>query len=714
MTRRSLRLLSLVLLLAVAGTGLHAVTSGSASADERTVVAFRDYPYDDDVRNPTADEPQSKLWYAHGSWWALMATRADGSVKIRRLSDVHRWRSTGTVVDRRVNSTADVLWDGSRLYVASRAADSDMRVSRFAFDESRGSWSRIGAPESVATGGSTSASIAKDSLGRLWVTYVEGSRIMVAHTTNGDHSWGAPFQPILDGVTPAEGELSAVVSFDGNIGVMWADERADQFRFAVHADDADDSVWAGEVAAGGYHEADDHVHLLTAPAANGTRVLAVVKTGVDEVSGVADSATQIAVLDRSVTGSWRSIPAGTIADGHNRPIGVVDATNDQLYVIAAAHDQGVFYKRSPLADLRFPEGTGKPLVSFGAATVDYPTASKAPVTAESGLVVLANGGGAQVYFHAEMSLPERLATDPTPPTRPANLFTEVTGGCGVNLMWPPASDNAELLRYDLTRDGVDLAATTETSYTDLSASCGATHLYEVSAVDAAGNRSSPRAADPVTTPDAVNPGSGIWLAGNSTADSGGAGRLDLPLPPSKRGDLLIASIDAIGVPAVKGPPGWRLVRRDAQANSLVKLTYTRVATGDEPPVIRWQLSAGTSAVGNALAYRGVDTDDPVAVVAGQGNTASTNIETPSVVLASAGTMVVGLFGVGGLVSVAPPDQMVALFEQNSSAGPRRRISGAAAQMSNPVVASGLIATASGAWPSIGQLLVLRPETAAGP
>jgi hypothetical protein len=54
-----------------------------------------------------------------------------------------------------------------------------------------------------------------------------------------------------------------------------------------------------------------------------------------------------------------------------------------------------------------------------------------------------------------------------------------------------------------------------------------------------------------------------------------------------------------------------------------------------------------------------------------------------------------------------------LFEQSSSTGPRRRVTGTAAQMSNPVVASGLLATASGAWPSIGQLLVLRPDTTAG-
>jgi hypothetical protein len=701
-----------MLVLGMVGPVVHAVIPRPAAADERTVLDFRDYPYNEGARSPTADEPQSKLWYAHGSWWGLMATRAEGTVKIRRLTDGHSWRSTGTVVDPRANSTADVLWDGKKLYVASRTRETPLRVSRFRFDEAKGSWSRIGPPDEVGDGGSMSAAIAKDSLGRLWVTYVRQGKVMVAHTTSADRGWTDPSQLVVDGISPASGQLSSVVSFDGNIGVMWADQTADRFAFAVHDADAADTEWTGEVAASGYQAVDDHVRLLTAPSPAGTQVMAVVKTSLDEIPGVSGSATLVSVLVRSAGEHWRSVPVGTVADGHNRPIAVVDATNRQLYVIAMALG-GVYYKRAPLSDLRFPEGPGQPLMSFGASSLSNPTSTKGPVTADSGLVVLGIGDGSKTYFHAELTIPDRSTTDSLAPNRPAELFAEPTGGCGVELMWPPAQDNVELLRYDLTRDGSYLASTTATSHRDLSASCGTTYEYEVTAVDAAGNVSAPRATDPVTTPAAVTRGTGVWLAGSSAAANTGDRLLALPLPPTQRGDLLIASIDTVGVPVIDAPPGWRLLRRDAQGASLAKLTYARVATGAEASLTRWRLSVATSAVGNALAYRGVAAKHPIVEVSGQRNSPSTVVETPSIGPTPDGSTVVGLFAVGGLVAVSPPDQMVAIESQSASVGPRQRVTGSAAQVSDAGSAAGFVASSSGALPSISQLVVLRPDTAAG-
>jgi hypothetical protein len=428
---------------------------------------------------------------------------------------------------------------------------------------------------------------------------------------------------------------------------------------------------------------------------------------------VSGSETQLAVLVRSPRGDWTTVPVSTVADGHNRPIAVVDATNRQLYVIAVAHDRGIYYKRAPLADLRFPGGLGDPLLSFGASTVSDPTTSKAAVTTESGLVVLGVGGGSETYFHAEMAIPDRSSVDSAAPTRPAGLFAEPMGSCGVDLIWPPARDNVEVMRYDLTRDGEYLASTTGTSHQDLSASCDTTYAYGVTAVDAAGNLSASRGTEPITTPDAVTTDSGIWLTGSSAAANSGERSFTLPTPPSQRGDLLIVSIDAVGVPTVEAPPGWRLVRRDARGGAMVKLTYTRVATGSEPPLSRWRLSTATSALANALAYRGVAADHPIVEMSGQSNGPSTVVETPSIASTPAGSTVVGLFTVGGLVTVSPPSQMVGIVSQSSSTGPRQRITGSAAQVSDPTVVSGLIATSSGTWPSIGQVIVLRPDTTAG-
>ncbi|MDF2968316.1 MAG: hypothetical protein K0Q93_2094 [Nocardioidaceae bacterium] len=708
--RRCARLLAVAVLAAFAGPGLHLAGGAAVQAEPPTVLSYRGFQFAEGVTSPTADKPQSKLWFADGSWWGLLATAEDGNVNIFELSDNHTWTDTSTVVDDRINSTADVLWDGSRLYVASRTADGDLLVSRFDYDDEERSWSRLGTPATVAGGGMASVTIDKDSRGRLWLTYVQEGQVRVAHTNSGDRAWSTPFVPPVSDPFVTRDDISALVSFDGKIGVMWSDQASDQFTFAVHDDRAADSVWSQEVASRGYLEIDDHLHLQTAPSSNGARVLTAVKTSLDNISGVPGSAEQIAVLVRSPNGKWKTVPAGTVADGHNRPLLLVDSSSEQLYLIATAHGQGIYYKRSPLDDIAFPGGEGEPLLTIGSGGVSDPTTSKAAVTSESGLVVLANAGGSRTYFHAEIDLPDVTADDTEAPDAPADVFTSVTAGCQVDLMWPPARDNVEVLRYTIERDGEELASTTDTGYTDLSAGCASTQKYAVAAVDTTGNVSRLTESAPVTTPDSMHRGSGIWLTGNSTATNDGGRTLTLPAPPSERGDLLIATIDAVGVPTVEAPAGWDLVRRDAEGNSLVKLTYTRVATGTEPSVTRWRLSEETSVAAVALSYRGVDTDDAVVEAVGQGNSSSTSVDTPSVVLPDDDAMVVGLFGVAGLVSVTPPPEMVGHLTQGNSAGARQRITSSTAEMSGVEVASGVTATASVAWPSIGQLLVLRPAS----
>ena len=69
---------------------------------------------------PTEDKPQSKLWYAHGSWWADMFDTTSGDWHIFRLDrGTQQWIDTGVPIDDRPDTLADVLWDGTHLYVAS-------------------------------------------------------------------------------------------------------------------------------------------------------------------------------------------------------------------------------------------------------------------------------------------------------------------------------------------------------------------------------------------------------------------------------------------------------------------------------------------------------------------------------------------------------------------------------------------------------------------
>src|SRR3954467_14234609 len=70
--------------------------------------------------NPTSDKPQSKLWFTQGSWWADMFDTASGTWHVFRLDrSTQQWVDTGVQLDDRPNTLADVLWDGTHLYVAS-------------------------------------------------------------------------------------------------------------------------------------------------------------------------------------------------------------------------------------------------------------------------------------------------------------------------------------------------------------------------------------------------------------------------------------------------------------------------------------------------------------------------------------------------------------------------------------------------------------------
>ncbi len=703
--------------LVVLATGVSTPTSTAAAGDDPLVASYADYSYAAGVDRPTADKPQSKLWYAYGSWWALMATRDDGTVHIFELTRQHSWRDTDVVVDTRPNSTGDVLWDGSEAYVASRASDGPVQVSRFTFDDAARTWSRGSPVELVGEGGVPSATLAKDSLGRLWLTYTEDQQVWVAHTTEQDRDWTAPFPPAVPDSSVSSDDISSVVGFDNKIGVMWSDQVSDRFVFAVHEDGDDDAQWSVEVASKGYLEVDNHISLATAPSADGTQVLAAVKTSQDDIPGVPTAAEQIAVLLRSPSGEWTSVPAGTVADGHTRPILVVDSANRQVYLVAAVEGSGVYYKRSPLTEISFPDGRGEPLMAVPGRSIGNPTASKAAVSDDGGIVVLATAAGTGKYYHAEIALPAPPGrADAVPPRRPESLFAAASAGCQVELLWPPASDDVGVLRYEVRRDDRVLARTTSTGYLDPSAGCDATHRYAVTTVDTSGNASRERETAAVTTPASVHAGVGIWLAGSSASINAGGRQISVPIPPSKPGDLVIVSIDAAGAPALDPPRGWRLVQRNVQPSTLVKSTYVRVVTGREGVAARWSLGRRASAIGTALAYRGVDADDPVVAAVGQSNTPAARIETPPLLGADAaatpagtGPTVVALFAAAGLVALTPSEDLVPQVTRTNYYNGDALTSGTA-QLGDPDLATGaLTAEVSRPWPSIGQLIALRPE-----
>ncbi|MDX6597151.1 MAG: hypothetical protein QOE87_1038, partial [Gaiellales bacterium] len=96
-----------------------------------------------------------------------------------------------------------------------------------------------------------------------------------------------------------------------------------------------------------------------------------------------------------------------------------------------------------------------------------------------------------------------LPLDTLPPGQPGRL-SAVLSGSTVALQWTAAADDRGVVSYVVARDGAPLGSTSAVAFTDSAAPPGATVVYAVSAVDAAGNIG-PAVTVGVAIPDTIAP-----------------------------------------------------------------------------------------------------------------------------------------------------------------------------------------------------------------
>ncbi len=426
------------------------------AAQAATPVVYQGHVYSSSAGAASADKPQSKLWHNAGSWWALMVNAA-GSVNIFELQADHRWRDTGTVVDERASSTGDALWSGGTLYVASRTSGSSgaVRVRRFSYDAASRSYRSGGTPFSFGGGGTESATIDKDSTGALWVTFTRGSAVWVSRTTDAAQTaWTAPFRISGADTAVSSDDISAVVAFDGKIGVLWSDQASHAIRFAHHVDGAADSGWTVETPLSGTGVADDHLNIKSLQGDDQGRLYAAVKTSL-----TASTDPILMVLTRTSNGAWSAVPTAKVSDGLTRPQVVLDKTNRVLHVLQSTEGGGsIFHKSSPLSDRpSFPPGKGAPFITWSGAKINDVSTSKHPVTSATGLVAIASDQVAKRYYHAELGFVPGGPTQPPPPPPPAPGWTYpmvMPGGNGVGSS-PDAAALRGSPRADFVVKGTD-------------------------------------------------------------------------------------------------------------------------------------------------------------------------------------------------------------------------------------------------------------------
>jgi hypothetical protein len=398
--------------------------------NDQPAITMRDFEFKTEaITSVSASPAQSKLWYAQDAWWAGLYSPDADEIHIFRLDWATQiWLDTGTIVDERGDADSDFLWTGEHLYVASAskgtATSHRAKIQRFSFDPKTSRY--VGDPDFPVAINDTGASgivIDRDTRGGLWVTYVSGGSLWVAHTLSSDAHWAAPYAVPGSGPLVDEDVSSLVPYGPGRIGVEWTDQTTERVLFASHGDGGADDDWSPvETVATGVGINDDQLNLKTFDL-DGARVVATtIRTTVDPDADRNPLDAQLLVMVRQANGHWTSSEAGRVEDKHNRAILLVDEDRRQMYVIAQAPTAGgiITIKRAPLDNLIIPAGAGDPLMSSpDDPAIANPTSTKGSVSVESGLVVLGSDESTGPYLHAALDLgstpiPADVATAPRP------------------------------------------------------------------------------------------------------------------------------------------------------------------------------------------------------------------------------------------------------------------------------------------------------------
>jgi len=348
-----------------------------------------------DVADPTQDKPQSKLWFARGSWWAWLPAR-DGSGIWRRTES--GWQRD-TSLDERLRGLpgrADVWAEGDAvravLVERRRLAVIGLRFEAEA-DRYRptGDAIELIVPEDVGGPGLETATIAREGRGRWWIAY--GWRRQMWVRASRDREGTVWTQPIAVSQEPAsDDDICAIVALPGGVGVIWSDQSADAVYFRWHRDEAQPEAWAEtEVVDRGNRAADDHLN--TAVARDGTLYVAT-KNSVDRAGH-----PQLVLRIRNPQGRWenRGYALRTERAEPSRPIVVLGGEPERFLLLHTIYRRE--QSQPPESWIGWQstlEEVAQPLIAAG-TRINNVTACKARLPAGYPWIVLASDHEGNVY-----------------------------------------------------------------------------------------------------------------------------------------------------------------------------------------------------------------------------------------------------------------------------------------------------------------------------
>ena len=453
---------------------------GTAPAALAADVGYKDFSYSG-VSEPTADKPQSKLWYADDIWWGALWNSTARRYEIYRLDqNTNTWTTTGVSIDSRGNTRPDMLWDGTRLYALTAPNDTgstDQRalLRRYSYDRSTKTYTRdTGFPVQVASGPMETIVLDRDTTGKLWVTFTQGSRVYVNRSLGNDTSWGTPYVLPVDGATVSPDDISAVVPFDTRtaaptMAVMCCNQVDNAVYFSTHTDGDPDDVWSPtRMALGGAGYADDHINLKSLEADASGRVFAAVKTSRNDGAAPNPNDPLIELLVLGLDNVWRNYVFSQVRENQTKPMVMVDQVNRNVYVFATGSPGTIYYKKSPLDNISFPSGAGTPFLKSDTSSMNNVTSTKQNITTANGLATagwLAIAADSnRTYWHNSLNL------DTTAPTvtdvAPAEGATDVAVTANAEATFSEAMDPSTITTstFTLTKQGASEPLAAQVSY----------------------------------------------------------------------------------------------------------------------------------------------------------------------------------------------------------------------------------------------------------
>jgi uncharacterized repeat protein (TIGR02543 family) len=414
-----------------------------AFAQTPIAVGYRDFSYGSTVfEAPTADKPESKLWWNDGSWWGILWNPSANKYRIHRFDRAAQsWINVGPEVDDRSQSLADALWDGQKLYIVSHvysggsqtsggaSAANSGRFYRYTYDAITKTYTlESGFPVTVNSAISEALVLDKDSTGKLWVTWTQSSKVYLNYSTNDGATWATPFALPTQGANTSSDDISTLLAFNGKIGVVWSNQSDSKIYFSLHHDSNAPTAWEPQevaLSAPGA-AADDHVNIKMTNDGGGNLYVAT-KTS---LSG--SSTPGIYLHKRSFSGGWTNYVVATNADGYTRPIVVIDDENRELYIFAKAGSY-IAKKKVSLDQINFPSGKGDDFIkSSDNSDINDATSSKHNVNGTTGILILASDEVNRYYYHNYLALTSNSGAAPTissfaPTTGPVGTPVTITG-----------------------------------------------------------------------------------------------------------------------------------------------------------------------------------------------------------------------------------------------------------------------------------------------